>query len=328
MRSPALLERYFTVVIVMLAATAAYFQASSITRFVGDGFAASDALLGTTSVAQLPGGRETSTHAMANAGAAIIDRNPFDSATGRLLPKLSESSALQKLDLSSTLSAPSCNGVRVSIIAESSDPSWSLAALQASGDTAPKLRRIGDEVEGRLVAYIGSNPAQNSPAVWMMSGGTLCQALLLAKQRAAMAEPESAAPPTALATPASSPVSGPTGLAIAGKVQRVNDREFNVDRAVVEEVLQNHFELLKAVRLLPERKDGNVVGIRLFGIRPGSLLGTLGIENGDRLESINGFDIASPEQALRAYARLRSVDNLSLQINRRGQPLSIDYRIR
>jgi general secretion pathway protein C len=115
---------------------------------------------------------------------------------------------------------------------------------------------------------------------------------------------------------------------IAARIQRVSDTEFNVDRAVVDKILENQAELMRSARIVPEQKDGKVVGIRLFGIRPDTLLGTLGFQNGDRLESINGFNMASPEKALEAYARLRTASNLNVKINRRGQTSSIDYRIK
>jgi general secretion pathway protein C len=38
--------------------------------------------------------------------------------------------------------------------------------------------------------------------------------------------------------------------------------------------------------------------------------------------------MASPEKALEAYARLRTASNLNVKVNRRGQPMSIDYRIK
>jgi general secretion pathway protein C len=79
---------------------------------------------------------------------------------------------------------------------------------------------------------------------------------------------------------------------------------------------------------VPEQKDGKVLGIRLFGIRPDTLLGTLGLQNGDRLEAINGFNMGSPEKALEAYARLRTASNLNVKVSRKGAPLSIDYRIK
>ena len=115
---------------------------------------------------------------------------------------------------------------------------------------------------------------------------------------------------------------------IASKIQKVSDTEFNVDRSVVDKILENQAELMRSARIVPESKDGKVVGIRMFGIRPDTLLGTLGMQNGDRLESINGFNMSSPEKALEAYARLRTASNLNVKLNRRGNPVSIDYRIK
>ena len=83
----------------------------------------------------------------------------------------------------------------------------------------------------------------------------------------------------------------------------------------------------RSLRFVPDRKDGKLVGLRLFGIRPGSLLSTLGLQNGDRLESINGLEIASPEKALEAYARLSTAKRLSVRVVRLGKPLQIDLNI-
>jgi general secretion pathway protein C len=97
---------------------------------------------------------------------------------------------------------------------------------------------------------------------------------------------------------------------------------------VVDKILENQAELMKSARIVPESKDGKVVGIRLFGIRPDTLLGTLGLQNGDRLEAINGFNMGSPDKALEAYARLRTAGNLKVDINRRGSPTTINFNIK
>jgi general secretion pathway protein C len=115
---------------------------------------------------------------------------------------------------------------------------------------------------------------------------------------------------------------------IASKIQRVSASEFNVDRQVVDKILENQAELMRSARIVPEQENGKVVGIRLFGIRPDTLLGTLGLENGDRLQTINGFDMASPEKALEAYARLRTADHLTVQVNRRGGNVNLDFNIK
>src|SRR5206468_2633129 len=115
---------------------------------------------------------------------------------------------------------------------------------------------------------------------------------------------------------------------IASKIQRISATEFNVDKQVVDKVLENQAELMRSARIVPEQENGKVIGIRLFGVRPDTLLGTLGLENGDRVQSINGFDMASPEKALEAYARLRTADHLTVQVNRRGQNTNIDFNIK
>ena len=85
-------------------------------------------------------------------------------------------------------------------------------------------------------------------------------------------------------------------------IQRISATEFNIDRGVVDKILENQAELMRQARIVPEQENGKTVGIRMFGIRPETLLGVLGMENGDRLQTINGFDMTSPEKALEAYA--------------------------
>jgi general secretion pathway protein C len=51
------------------------------------------------------------------------------------------------------------------------------------------------------------------------------------------------------------------------------------------------------------------------------------LQNGDRLEAINGFEMASPEKALEAYAKLRTAESLNVKVTRRGAPVSIDFKI-
>ena len=114
---------------------------------------------------------------------------------------------------------------------------------------------------------------------------------------------------------------------IADRIHQVSETQFNVDKGVVDNILENQAQLMSSARIVPEQKDGKVVGIRLFGVRPDTLLGKLGLQNGDRLDSINGFEMASPEKALEAYARLRTADKLTVQVTRRGKPTTLDFNI-
>jgi general secretion pathway protein C len=333
----ALLKRYFPAVVLVLVALAAYFQASGAMELFGAALTPDEAAYAARGApgpasTGLSGASRGSSRGEKNAE-PILARNPFDSVTGPLNIKPLDISPTPaaRVDLSDPLSAPGCDGMRVAIITESPDPEWSLVALQAPGEAAPKLRRVGDEVTaGKQIAYIGYNPKKSSPAVWISGDSALCQALLFAVQPTVPPPAPAPAPGAPPAAPAPAAPGGPSPVPadIASRIQKVSDTEYNVDRAVVDKILENQAELMRSARIVPEQKDGKVVGIRLFGIRPDTLLGTLGFQNGDRLEAINGFNMASPEKALEAYARLRTASNLNVKINRRGQTTSIDYRIK
>jgi general secretion pathway protein C len=257
----------------------------------------------------------------------ILSRNPFDSVTGPLnkveeVPAEGAEEKKPELDLSNPLTAPDCGGIAVHAITESTDPEWSVAVLQATGETLGKMRRVGDAVGDKQVAYIGYNTRKQSPSAWLVGGAALCQVLLFATQ------PE-IPPPAAPVAAAEPPPKDKGGVPddIAKRIKKISDTEFQIDRAVVDNILEHQADLMRTARIVPEQKDGKVVGIRLFGIRPETLLGKLGLQNGDRLEAINGFEMASPEKALEAYARLRSAESLSVKVTRRGSPLTIDFKI-
>jgi general secretion pathway protein C len=315
-----LLKRHFWAVILLLVAAAAFLDAEGIMQFVGASLAADAKLLAAPPlIARLPPtGDSASSHT--TSAEAILARNPFDSVTGPLDAVATAEEAAANAappDLSDPFHAPDCDGVRVLVIAASADPDWSFAAFETQKDKGKSvLRRRGGEVDGKTVKFIGWD------RVWMTSGNQLCQS--------EMFKPPPAASASAAPAPAPVPAGGAGSVSedIKRGIQCVSATECNVDRGVVDKILENQAELMRQARIVPEQENGKVVGIRLFGVRPDTLLGTLGMQNGDRLEKINGFDMTSPEKALEAYARLRTADHLTVSINRKGQEMNLDYNIK
>ncbi|MFO0579292.1 MAG: hypothetical protein U1A78_35265 [Polyangia bacterium] len=98
-------------------------------------------------------------------------------------------------------------------------------------------------------------------------------------------------------------------------------------RSSLDELLSHSELLAQSARLVPVFKDGQAQGFKVMGLRPGSLLGLLGLRNGDELREINGFDLSSPERALAAYASLRSATELRVGLLRAGAPRTRTYVI-
>ncbi len=316
-----LLKRNFWLVVLPMIAIAALLNATAVTQLVGMKLAPDDAQLAiapaSAKLAPLAALTKKSTSAE-----AILSRNPFDSATGPLKPPpgSSDVASTGPVDTSDPWNAPACDGVKVLVITASGDPDWSFAAFGEGGKSI--LRRRGGEVSGKTVHFVGWD------RVWMQSSGSLCQAFLFAKQPQASSTPAPATSSTPEPAGSSRPGAKAVDPSIAKGIQKVSATEFNVDRGVVDKILENQSELMRQARIVPEQENGRTVGIRMFGIRSDTLLGTLGMENGDRLQTINGFDMSSPEKALEAYARLRTADKLTVQVNRRGQNMNLDYNIK
>ena len=313
------LKKNFWAVLMAPIAIVAFLNAQGIMQLVGANLAPDEKQLTAASpLAKASAPSPSAAPFHVTSAEAILSRNPFDSVTGPLNAKpldlTNEIAAEQGPDLSDPMNAPPCDGVKVLVIAASTDPEWSFAALQNGADPKSMLRRRGGDVGKRTVRFVGWD------RVWMSDGPQLCQAQMYAPPPAASA-----------AAPAPPPAAGGPGAldpAISKGIQKVSATEFNVDRGVVDKILENQADLMKQARIVPEQENGKMVGIRMFGVRPETLLGVLGMENGDRLQTINGFDMTSPEKALEAYARLRTADHLKVQVNRKGSNMNLDYNIK
>ena len=329
-----LIKKLFPVILGGLLAIIAYFQASGVVELLAARVLGIDEQSLVAAGSRPRPSSATRTTSVQKTAKPIIDNNLFDWEVDLDPPPPPPPDAgdadveeTPTIDLSNPLEAEVCSDVAVRIVTESPDPTWSIAVLQAPGDDKPMLRRVGDDAGGYEVAYIGFNRIEASPAVWLTKDASLCQALLFYRQppvpKKTAKAPEKPAPKR--------PARGAPALPseISEKITKVSDTEFNVERAVVDHILENQADLMKSARIVPEKDaSGKTVGIRLFGVRPETLLGTLGLKNGDRLETINGFNMASPEEALNAYARLRTANKLSIKVTRRGQPTSIDFNIK
>jgi general secretion pathway protein C len=318
-----ILKKNFFLVLGPLVAIAASLNAQGITQLVGVGLAPDEKML-TAPPAVGRNAPVSSSTTKTTSADAILARNAFDHVTGPLFAPAGgegiSASTVSNLDTDDIYGVPSCDGVKVLIIAASSDEEWSFAAMSGS-DGKSQLRRRGGDVGGKKVHAIGWD------RVWLENAGSLCQARLVDKAVVASTAPATSAPAPS-ATPPSGGGAKAVDPAIAKGIQKRSATEFDIDRATLDKILENQADLMRQARVVPEQENGRTVGIRMMGIRPESLLGTLGMENGDRLQTINGFDMSSPEKALEAYARLRTADKLTVQINRRGQNMNLDYTIK
>jgi general secretion pathway protein C len=112
-----------------------------------------------------------------------------------------------------------------------------------------------------------------------------------------------------------------------GGVEAIDPFHYRVERRIIEHLLANRPEAMGLARVIPQREGDRVVGVKIYGVRRGSLLSRMGLENGDAIRTVNGFDVGSPDQVLAALVALRDARRVSVAIVRRGAPSTLDYEI-
>ena len=263
--------------------------------------------------------------------AIILRRNIFDSSRGDLTAEPLPESALGPdgeplAEWDPTQPPPKCAGKLrlVGSVMNPGLPEWSFAAIAGSSDGKTMLYREGSEVDGsRVLAVYASS-------VVMSSSSGACQLLMFEEEEdgpksrvvAAPQRPKSAAEAAASARNA-----GLTDAELEDGIEKISDTKFNIQRSLVDKVLANQGSLMKTARVIPHEENGRVAGVKLYGIRRNSLLGRLGVRNGDMLRTINGFDMTSPDSALEAYSSLRNADKLTLAMKRQNKEMTIEYNI-
>ena len=101
-----------------------------------------------------------------------------------------------------------------------------------------------------------------------------------------------------------------------------------VNRKDIQNSLKDINKLMSEVRIRPHFKDGQSDGLSVSRIKGGSVFSKLGLRNGDIVQKINGEPINSPDEVLALYEKLKSGSRVSLDVTRKGEPKTMNYRFR
>jgi general secretion pathway protein C len=260
----------------------------------------------------------------------VLRRNIFDSSLGDLTVVEVDETALPQSELPDGEVEALCNN-NLRLIGTVVVPGrleQSLAAIVGT-DSKANLHRGGSDVDGSRIRAIQSD------SVVLQTTSGFCRLAMFE------VEPQGAKPikkpvaPKPIGKRRKASDGGPdadrnAGLSdseIAEGIEKINDTNYNISRTMMNKVLDNAGRLIGIAAVRPKMENGESIGMEIRGVRSGTLLTKLGIQNGDILESVNGQSLTSTDAALGAYTTLRTSDKFNLSIRRDGKSMIINYNL-
>lgn len=211
------------------------------------------------------------------------------------------------------------------------DPDLSMATIQLNGKG--KLVRIGTDLkrDPDAESILARVLEIHRRYIIVLEGGEMKRVRLWDDDQGKPAAGRGQPPrpgsfPTARPTP--QPPPGGEKTDYSKGVRKVSMYKYEVDRAMLDEELQDLSELGRQARIVPNYRNGQYQGFKLIGVRPGSLYRALGIRSGDIIQRVNGTEINSPNKAIQLFEELRAKKEIALDIERRGQKRTLSYDVK
>ncbi|HYI02736.1 type II secretion system protein GspC [Hyalangium sp.] len=213
---------------------------------------------------------------------------------------------------------PVKSGLRVKLLGTlvSGDKFWSFASVQDMVTQRSQTYMVGDLIQNAQVTDI-----QRERVIVLNNGR---KEFIDGQPGDGSGSTPSFTPPPVVAE--AKPASPNSGLGTG--IRATSENEYEVPRGEIDRTLANLNEVAMQARIVPAFKDGQAQGFKLFSIRPDSIYSKIGVQNGDVIRRINGFDLNSPEKALEVYSKLKEAGRIEIEIERNGAPIRKTYNVR
>ena len=87
-----------------------------------------------------------------------------------------------------------------------------------------------------------------------------------------------------------------------------------MNREEVQNLATNPSALFSQARILPKYEGGQMVGVQVSAIKPGSLFEQAGLQNGDTITGVNGSPVNGPDGATVIFSQLTQGGEITLDV--------------
>lgn len=110
-------------------------------------------------------------------------------------------------------------------------------------------------------------------------------------------------------------------------IRKVSDNERIVSQRTLRQQLNNLPRLLQQAKAVPHQVNGETTGFKLVELQAGSVFEDLGLQKDDVIQSVNGNELRSPDDALIAYRELRTSRSFQVALLRGGRPMTLNLLV-
>jgi general secretion pathway protein C len=111
-----------------------------------------------------------------------------------------------------------------------------------------------------------------------------------------------------------------TNRDIANRVREIARNRFEVPGEDLQQAIQNPASIFSQVQFQPKYEDGEMVGLQVNSVRPGSIFEDLGVQAGDLITEVNGIPIDSAEASASILKELASGEVDLGGVDQNGEP--------
>jgi general secretion pathway protein C len=299
----ALLRKYFWVIELTLIAGVALFVAAIANSFLGAKLRPLPEMPKFDNVLPSMQARQENTATLEDAKKANIFKTPRQES-----PRIDTSVSVKEPSPESL--EPIISQIKYQLVGTvvADDPKWSLCVLIDPATRTPGLYGVGSVLEEYKITSISRKKV-------MLNHNGRIEYLDLDE------DPSKPRPTPAQAAAGEGAPSG-------DGVREVGPGKYIVAQSEIDSTLTNLNQVAMQARIQPNFENGKANGFKMFSIKPGSIYQKIGLQNGDVIRKINGFEMNSPDKALEIYQKLKDSKHITIEVDRNGKVSTMDYTIR
>lgn len=112
----------------------------------------------------------------------------------------------------------------------------------------------------------------------------------------------------------------------ASRVRELGDNRYEVPREEIDQAVRNPASIFSQAQIQPKYDGGEMIGMQINAIKPGSIFEQMGIQSGEIITELNGIAIDSPEASGQILTEFSDAPEFNVVVeDENGEPRTVTF---